>query len=152
MSTQFIQCVAVWCILSTNDNCLTSENHPLGIVRILIPQTHSLNLIYPFINLRISNIHMAPGPRLRPALYCNHRITDEDSDVVTRVQITYEQLIWTMAVAQLKMVPKNSFILHTKSFHILFYFLTCAVVVEMCAVTACWGSASKDWCSRVIAG
>ena len=40
----------VQCIWST-DNCLTLENHPFGIVRILIPQTHPLKLTYPFTNL-----------------------------------------------------------------------------------------------------
>ena len=32
-----------------------------------------------------------------------------------------------------------------KSFHILFYFPICVVVVGLCVVTACWGSASDDW-------
>ena len=112
MSTQFIQCVGVQCAWSINDNCLTLENHPLGIVGILIPQIHPLKLIYPFISQRELNrtillicTCMAQGPKLETALYYNHQILMKI--VIWRgVQITCEQPIWIMAVAQLKMEPK----------------------------------------------
>ena len=158
ISTQFIQYVGVWCIWSTNDNCLTLENHPLGIVGILIPQIHPLKLIYPFINQRKLNqtilpIHicMAQGPRLRPALYYNHRISMKiviwrpGSDHLWAAYLDHDG-------STVKMVPKVSSIAHAKSSYILFYFPTCPVVVGLCAVMACWGMAFEDWCSRAIAG
>ena len=158
MSSQFIQCVGVWCVQLANGNCLTLENLPLGIVRILIPQTHPLKLIYPFTNLWKLNqtifpisIYMVPGPRLRPTLYCNHQI--EMKIAIWKLGLHH---LWTAYLDhgcnRVKNGANVSLILHPKSFHMLFYFPTCAVVVGLCAVMVCWGLASKDWCSGVIAG
>ena len=78
MFTQFVQCVGVWCIQSTDDNCSTSRNYPLGIVGTLIQWTQPPILNYLFYQpkkliplLLHINIIMAPGPRLGHTLYHN---------------------------------------------------------------------------------
>ena len=113
MSTQFVQCVRVQCICPTDDNCLTLENHPLGIVRTLIQLTQPLRLIYLF-NGQRKWIQII----LSPSVSLWYRVQDSGQHYITitnyrwrqwswdHVWITCKQPILTMAVIQFKMGTK----------------------------------------------